>query len=72
MSESKLVAQRIEAILNDPACSDWLRGALTSALRRDTADAAMDAGILADVLNDACFAHGMEALSEHWRIRAIK
>lgn len=39
-----------DQLLADPATSYWLRGALTSALARDPADAALDAMVLRDVL----------------------
>lgn len=39
-----------EQLLADPATSHWLRDALTAALQRDPADAALDALILHDVL----------------------
>lgn len=40
--------------LNDPSASDWFRNALRSALQRDPADAAADAHLLADLLDDRC------------------
>jgi len=43
-----------EAILNDPAASDWLKLALVSALERDPVDAAADAEVLAAVLRERC------------------
>lgn len=39
-----------DQLLADPATSYWLRDALTSALARDPADAALDAVVLHDVL----------------------
>ncbi len=41
-----------EAILRDPAASDWLKGALRGALERDTVDAVNDAELLAAVLDE--------------------
>jgi hypothetical protein len=43
-----------ETILNDPAASDWLRRALASALDRDPVDAAADARLLFEVLEERC------------------
>lgn len=43
-----------KAILNDPACSDWLRSALVSALKRDPVDAVADAAVLGSVLRKHC------------------
>jgi hypothetical protein len=39
-----------EAILDDPAASDWLKGALRTALDRDPVDALNDALVLAGAL----------------------
>ena len=39
-----------EEILDDPAASDWLKGALRTALERDPVDALNDALVLAGVL----------------------
>jgi hypothetical protein len=39
-----------EEILHDPAASDWLKGALRTALERDPADALNDALVLAGAL----------------------
>jgi hypothetical protein len=41
-----------EAILDDPAASDWLKGALRSALERDPVDALNDALLLAATLEE--------------------
>lgn len=41
----------INDILRDPAASHWLKGSLTSALKRDALDAARDANRLAEVLS---------------------
>jgi hypothetical protein len=43
-----------DEMLNDPACSYWLKGALTSALMRDPVDAANDAEALARLLDAHC------------------
>lgn len=48
------MAPSCEAILNDPAASDWLKLALVSALERDPVDAANDAEVLAAVLRERC------------------
>ena len=42
----------IQAILEDPAVSDWLRVALTEAIERDPVDALNDALLLAQALDD--------------------
>ena len=39
-----------EEILDDPAASDWLKGALRTALERDPVDALNDALVLAGAL----------------------
>lgn len=44
----------IDEILADPAASFWLKAALRSALSRDPVDAANDADVLSQVLNDHC------------------
>ncbi|BBQ03395.1 hypothetical protein BSFA1_85230 (plasmid) [Burkholderia sp. SFA1] len=44
----------IQAALNSPSMSYWLRDALLSALRRDCVDAARDAQILATRLDRRC------------------
>ncbi|GAB5101367.1 hypothetical protein [Caballeronia sp. HLA56] len=44
----------IQAALNTPSMSFWLRDALLSALRRDCVDAARDAQILATWLGRRC------------------
>ena len=41
-----------EEILDDPAASDWLKGALRSALERDPVDALNDALVLAATLEE--------------------
>jgi hypothetical protein len=41
-----------EAILDDPAASDWLKGALRTALERDPVDALNDALWLAATLEE--------------------
>ena len=42
----------IQAILEDPAISDWLKVALTEAIERDPVDALNDALLLAQTLDD--------------------
>lgn len=41
-----------EGILDDPSASDWLTGALRSALERDPVDALNDALLLAGLLEE--------------------
>jgi len=48
------IHERLNAILNDPSASYWLKDSLRSALRRDIVDAANDAEVLAEVLADRC------------------
>jgi hypothetical protein len=43
---------RIEDALADPAVSEWLKGVLLSALRRDPVDALNDALLLSELLED--------------------
>lgn len=38
-------------IIEDPCCSYWLRNAITAALQRDPVDAAHDAALLLEVLD---------------------
>ena len=42
----------IQAILEDPTASDWLKVALTEAIERDPVDALNDALLLAQTLDD--------------------
>lgn len=42
----------IDAVLNDPATSNWLKAVLQSALLRDPVDAANDASLLAELLDE--------------------
>jgi len=44
----------IEEIVDDPAASFWLKNALGAALIRDPVDAANDAEMLAQVLDQRC------------------
>lgn len=44
----------IEQVLADPAASFWLKEALSSALERDPVDAANDAAVLAQLLDQKC------------------
>ena len=41
-----------EGLLDDPSASDWLKGALRSALERDPVDALNDALLLASTLEE--------------------
>ena len=43
-----------EQVLSDPAASFWLKSALCEALTRDPVDAANDAEVLAQVLDQRC------------------
>jgi hypothetical protein len=45
---------KIEQIVDDPAASFWLKNALRAALMRDPVDAANDAELLAQVLEQRC------------------
>jgi hypothetical protein len=40
----------VQRVLQDPAASFWLKGAITSALQRDPVDALRDAELLAAIL----------------------
>jgi hypothetical protein len=66
------IYERLNAILNDPSASYWLKDSLRSALRRDPIDAVNDAEILAEVLLDRCedltrHTHAMTAAEfKHW------
>lgn len=51
-SSPQLQRPSLEAALNDPAASDWLKACLRAALCRDPVDAATDAEILAALLHD--------------------
>ena len=42
---------RIAAVISDPACSYWLKDALSRALDRDPVDAVNDAEALCDLLD---------------------
>jgi len=44
----------IRAVLSNPAASLWLKDALRSALERDRVDAANDAEVLAELLEERC------------------
>jgi uncharacterized protein (DUF983 family) len=44
----------IEQIVDDPAASFWLKNALCEAITRDPVDAANDAEVLAQVLDQRC------------------
>jgi hypothetical protein len=41
-------------VLADPAATDWLKAALRTALSRDPVDAANDAEVLAQLLDQRC------------------
>ncbi|EHP44178.1 hypothetical protein OR16_04342 [Cupriavidus basilensis OR16] len=45
---------RIQAVLTSATTSHWLRQALIKALQRDCVDAARDAHLLAELLNQRC------------------
>ena len=40
----------VQRVLQDPAASFWLKGAITSALQRDPVDALRDAQVLTGIL----------------------
>jgi hypothetical protein len=44
----------VEQVLSDPAASFWLKDALRSALDRDPGDAANDAEVLFQLLDERC------------------
>jgi hypothetical protein len=44
----------IDEVLSDPSTSSWLKDALTSALKRDPVDAAVDSEMLARLLDRRC------------------
>jgi hypothetical protein len=50
-------AEQIKEILNNPAASFWLKNALEAALRRDPLDAAKDAAILVNLLDQRALLH---------------
>ena len=52
MSAAAESMPEIQAILEDPAVSDWLKVALTEAIERDPVDALNDALLLAQTLDD--------------------
>lgn len=47
-------AIKIQEVINDPSTSAWLREALKQSLERDAVDAANDAELLADLLDQRC------------------
>ncbi|QXW20194.1 hypothetical protein KXJ72_17995 (plasmid) [Comamonas aquatica] len=51
---------KIEELLRDPAVSNWLKKAITECLERDPVDAANDAELLAQVLDE----HATSCLNE--------
>lgn len=53
----------LDAVLNAPETSAWLRRALTSAMKRDPIDAASDAAVLAKLLDR----HAMVSLRQEVR-----
>lgn len=48
------IDEKIQAVLNNPATSDWLKSCLEKALLRDCVDAANDAELLHDLLAARC------------------
>lgn len=46
--------EKIQAVLNNPATSDWLKICLEKALLRDCVDAVNDAELLHDLLAARC------------------
>lgn len=51
---TNLMALSCEALMNNPAISNWLKQGLASALERDPVDAMADAEILLAVLRQHC------------------
>lgn len=49
-----ILSDEIQAVLNSPETSDWLRTSLASALTRDCVDAANDAELLQELLAKRC------------------
>ncbi len=47
-------AIKIQEVINDPSASTWLREALKQSLERDPVDAASDAELLAELLDQRC------------------
>lgn len=47
----------VDAVLSNPAHSDWLKDALRAALARDPLDAAIDASLLAQILLSRSCSH---------------
>tara|TARA_R110000824_G_scaffold82199_3_gene206158 strand:+ start:2284 stop:2718 length:435 start_codon:yes stop_codon:yes gene_type:complete len=47
----------VQSVINDPACSTWLKASLIAALGRDPVDAANDGDLLAELLNKRCIDH---------------
>ena len=41
-------------VINDPAASNWLKGAVTALLQRDPVDAMNDSGALAEIMRGHC------------------
>lgn len=48
------VMDEIQALLDSPGTSHWLREALSKAVERDPVDAANDAEVLAELLTRRC------------------
>lgn len=48
------MTNEIQAVLNDPSASDWLKLALRSALDRDSVDVTNDAETLFQLLRERC------------------
>lgn len=47
-------AERIQSLIANPSTSAWLRDALQSSTQRDPVDAANDAELLAELLDQRC------------------
>ena len=45
-------SENIDALLANPAVSDWLKSAIKALLQRDAIDAANDAKILAQIMDE--------------------
>jgi len=49
-----MLTEKIKKVLADPAASFWLKRAIEENLNRDPVDAANDAEVLYDVLEERC------------------
>jgi hypothetical protein len=49
-----MLTEKIKRVLTDPAASFWLKDAIEKNLKRDPVDAANDAEVLCDLLEERC------------------